>query len=431
MTPTPPIPPSPAAGTRAIRWPTLTQQIMIGFAAGCLLGWLAPAFAVKTEFLRDIFLNLIKSLIAPLVFSSVVAGIAGGGSAKTVGRIGLKALIYFEVATTLALGVGLVVVNVVEPGRGVLIQQAATGLATLPSAHPATLSETMVHAFPASVVASMANGDVLQTVVFAVIFGLAVVAAGERAQPVVTLCSAVANVMFKFTDIIMRFAPIGVGAAIAATVGRQGPGMLGHLAILVGTLYIALTIFIVLLLGLAGTLLKLPIRAFWKAVRAPFTLAFATASSEAAMPKAMEAMTEMGVPPRIVGFVIPTGYSFNLDGSTLYLAIASVFVAQAAESSGAAHFGLGQQIFLMLTLMITSKGVAAVPRASLVVLIATLHSFGLPAEGVAVILGVDALMDMARTSVNVLGNCMASLVVAKWEGEFTLRPQPTETWAGR
>jgi len=399
---------------------------MIGFAAGCLLGWLAPAFAVKTEFLRDIFLNLIKSLIAPLVFSSVVAGIAGGGSAKTVGRIGLKALVYFEAATTLALVVGLVIVNLVEPGKGVLIQQAAGSVAALPSAHPATLPETLVHAFPASVVASMANGDVLQTVVFAVIFGLAVVAAGERAQPVVTLCSAVASVMFKFTDLIMRFAPIGVGAAIAATVGRQGPGMLGHLALLVGTLYLALIIFISLLLGLAGTLLKLPIRAFWKAVRAPFTLAFATASSESAMPKAMEAMIELGVPPRIVGFVIPTGYSFNLDGSTLYLAIASVFVAQAAESSGAAHFGLGQQVLLMLTLMITSKVVAAVPRASLVILIATLHSFGLPAEGVAVILGVDALMDMARTSVNVLGNCMASVVVAKWEGVFPPKGAPAQ-----
>jgi proton glutamate symport protein len=263
---------------------------------------------------------------------------------------------------------------------------------------------------------------VLPIVVFAVIFGLAVVAAGERAAPVVTLCGAVASVMFKFTDIIMRFAPIGVGAAIAVTVGRQGPGMLGHLALLVGTLYAALIVFVALLLGVAGLLLKLPVRAFWKAVRAPFTLAFATASSESAMPRAMESMIELGVPPRIVGFVIPTGYSFNLDGSTLYLAVTSVFVAQAAETTGAAHFGLGQQVLLMLTLMITSKGVAAVPRASLVILIAALHSFGLPAEGVAVILGVDALMDMARTSVNVLGNCMASVVVAKWEGEFALRP---------
>jgi proton glutamate symport protein len=292
----------------------------------------------------------------------------------------------------------------------------------LPAAHPPTLAETLVHAFPSSVVASMANGDVLPIVVFAVIFGLAVVAAGERAAPVVTLCGAVASVMFKFTDIIMRFAPIGVGAAIAVTVGRQGPGMLGHLALLVGTLYAALIVFVALLLGVAGLLLKLPVRAFWKAVRAPFTLAFATASSESAMPRAMESMIELGVPPRIVGFVIPTGYSFNLDGSTLYLAVTSVFVAQAAETTGAAHFGLGQQVLLMLTLMITSKGVAAVPRASLVILIAALHSFGLPAEGVAVILGVDALMDMARTSVNVLGNCLASVVVAKWEGEFALRP---------
>ena len=413
---------SPAPARQRGRWPSLTQQIMIGFAAGCLLGWLAPALAVKTEFLRDIFLNLIKALIAPLVFSSVVAGIAGGGSARTVGRLGLRALIYFEVATTLALVVGLGVVNVVGPGRGVVIQQAATAAVALPAAHPPTLAETLVHAFPSSVVASMANGDVLPIVVFAVIFGLAVVAAGERAAPVVTLCGAVASVMFKFTDIIMRFAPIGVGAAIAVTVGRQGPGMLGHLALLVGTLYAALIVFVALLLGVAGLLLKLPVRAFWKAVRAPFTLAFATASSESAMPRAMESMIELGVPPRIVGFVIPTGYSFNLDGSTLYLAVTSVFVAQAAETTGAAHFGLGQQVLLMLTLMITSKGVAAVPRASLVILIAALHSFGLPAEGVAVILGVDALMDMARTSVNVLGNCMASVVVAKWEGEFALRP---------
>ncbi len=412
----------PAQGPR--RWPSLTQQIMLGFVAGCLLGWLAPTLAVKTEFLRDIFLNLIKALIAPLIFSSIVAGIAGGGSARTVGRLGLKALIYFEVATTLALVVGLLVVNVVRPGAGVVIQQAAAAAGALPATHPPTLAETLVHAFPSSVVASMAAGDVLPIVVFAVIFGLGVVAAGERGAPVASLCASVASVMFKFTDLIMLFAPVGVGAAIAVTVGRQGTGMLGHLAILVGTLYAALLIFVAILLGVAGIVLKLPIRAFWKAVKAPFTLAFATASSEAAMPNAIESMIELGVPPRIAGFVIPTGYSFNLDGSTLYLAIASVFVAQAAETSGAAHFGLGQQVLLMLTLMITSKGVAAVPRASLVILIAALHSFGLPAEGVAVILGVDALMDMARTSVNVLGNCLASVVVAKWEGEFPGKVAP-------
>lgn len=417
-------PETPSPGASRSRWPSLTQQIMIGFAAGCLLGWLAPAFAVRTEFLRDIFLNLIKSLIAPLIFSSVVAGIAGGGGAKTVGRLGLKALVYFEVATTLALAVGLLAVNVLGPGRGVVIAQAAGAAGILPAAHPPGLAETLVHAFPSSVVASMASGDVLPTVVFAVIFGLAVVAAGDRAAPVVSLCSSVASVMFKFTDLIMRFAPIGVGAAIAVTVGRQGPGMLGHLAILVGTLYLALLVFVALLFAFAGIVLKLPIKAFWRAVRAPFTLAFATASSESAMPRAMESMIELGVPPRIVGFVIPTGYSFNLDGSTLYLAVASVFVAQAAETSGAAHFGIGQQVLLMLTLMVTSKGVAAVPRASLVILIAALHSFGLPAEGVAVILGVDALMDMARTSVNVLGNCLASVVVAKWEGEFPAKAAP-------
>ena len=353
-----------------------------------------------------------------------MAGIAGGGDFKRVGRLGIKSLVYFESATTLALIVGLLVVNLAHPGRGVSIQQSSPEIATLAQNHPKTLSETAVHAFPASVVEAMANGDVLQIVVFAVIFGMAVVAAGERARPVVALCESVSQVMFKFTDLIMRFAPLGVGAAIAVTIGRQGPGVLGHLALLVGSLYLALVIFISILLGVAGYVLRVPVRAFWRAVREPFTLAFATASSESALPQAMESMVELGVPKDIVSFVIPTGYTFNLDGSTLYLALASVFVAQAAETGGAAHFGLGQQLLLMLTLMMTSKGVAAVPRASFVLLLAALHSFGLPAEGAAVILGVDALMDMARTSVNVLGNCLASVVVAKWEGEFRPRQAP-------
>lgn len=397
---------------------TLTQQILLGLVLGGLLGWLKPSWAVHVAFVRDIFLNLIKSLIAPLIFSSVVAGMAGGGDARKVGRLGLKALIYFEIATTLALVVGLTVVNVVKPGRGVVLQIASTGVGALARSQPSTLTETLAHVFPASVIDAMAKGDVLQIVAFAVIFGLAVIALGERARPVVQLCESVSQVMFKFTDLVMRMAPFGVGAAIAVTLGQQGVGILANLGLLVASLYVALIIFVVLLLGTVGSLLKLPIGTFWRAAREPFALAFATASSESALPKAMEAMIRIGVPRHIVGFVIPTGYSFNLDGSTLYLAIASVFVAQAAETAGAPHFGIGQQILLMITLMITSKGVAAVPRASLVVLLAALNSFGLPAEGVAVILGVDAVMDMARTSVNVLGNCLASVVVARWEGEF-------------
>jgi len=419
--------PSAQTDQPASRWRlSLTQQIVIGLVAGFLLGWLAPGWALKTAFVRDIFINLIKSLVAPLIFSTVVVGIAAGGGAKRVGRLGLKSLLYFEAATTLALVVGLAVVNFAQPGRGFVIPPST--VAALPAGHPATVVSTLTYAFPPSIVGAMAAGDVLPIVVFAVIFGLATVAAGERARPVIALCESVAQIMFKFTDWVMRLAPLGAGAAIAVTIGRQGVGVLGHLLFLVGTLYVALALFLGLLLAVAGAVLKLPIRAFGRAVRAPFTLAFSTASSESALPQAMEAMIELGVPARIVGFVLPTGYSFNLDGSTLYLAVASVFVAQAAETGGAAHFGLGRQLQLMLALMVTSKGVAAVPRAVLVVLLGTLSSFGLPAEGVAVIFGVDALMDMARTSVNVFGNCLAAVVVAKWEGEF---PSPRPPPAGR
>ena len=389
---------------------SLTQQILVALILGILLGWLKPSIAIQTGFLKDIFLNLVKSLIAPLIFASVVSGIAGGGDAKKVGRLGLKSIIYFEIATTLALIVGLVVVNTIKPGHGVILPPASAEVIT--QAHPKTLTETIVHVFPASVVESMASGDVLQIVAFAVIFGLAVLAAGERAKLIVSLCDSVTQVMFKFTNIVMRFAPLGVGAAIAVTIGKQGIGVILHLGVLVGTLYLALIIFLILLLGSAVLFLKLPFKLFCKSVREPFTLAFATASSETALPKALESMVSMGVPRHIASFVIPTGYTFNLDGSTLYLAVASVFIAQAAESSGAAHFGLEKQILLMLTLMITSKGVAAVPRASL-------DTFGLPPEGVVLIFGVDAFMDMARTSVNVIGNCLASIIVAKWEGEFS------------
>jgi proton glutamate symport protein len=396
---------------------SLTQQILIALIFGILLGWLKPNIAIQTGFLKDIFLNLVKSLIAPLIFASVVSGIAGGGDAKKVGRLGLKSLIYFEIATTLALIVGLVVVNTIKPGHGVLLPPASAEVVT--QAHPKTLTETIVHIFPSSVIESMASGDVLQIVTFAVIFGLAVLVVGDRAKSIVSLCDSVTQVMFKYTNIIMRFAPLGVGAAIAVTIGKQGVGVILNLGLLLGTLYLALIIFLIILLGAAVVIIKLPFKLFCKSVRDPFTLAFATASSETALPKALESMVAMGVPRNIASFVIPTGYTFNLDGSTLYLAVASVFIAQAAESSGMAHFGLDKQLLLMLTLMITSKGVAAVPRASLVILLAALHSFGLPPEGVVLIFGVDAFMDMARTSVNVVGNCLASIVVAKWEGEFS------------
>ena len=399
--------------------PSLTTQIFIGLIVGGVIGWFSPDWGNKVYFLRDIFLNLIKSIIAPLVFSTLVVGIAGGGDLKKVGRMGVKALLYFEVVTTIALFIGLAVVNIIKPGYGVsLAANAADVGQQLGQAHPKTLVETLVHIFPASIVDAMVRGDVLQIVAFSVLFAMAVSAMGAKGQPILNFCESLSQVMFKFTGYVMMFAPIGVGAAMAHTVGTKGLEVLKNLALLIGSLYVALIIFVVVVLGAVALIARVPIKQFLKAVREPFVIAFATTSSESALPKAMEAMERLGVPPRIVGFVMPTGYSFNLDGTTLYLAMASVFVAQAAETVTGQHMGLGQQLVMMVTLMLTSKGVAAVPRAALVILLATLHTFNLPIEGVAIIFGIDELMDMGRTSVNVLGNCMATAVVARWEGEF-------------
>lgn len=406
---------------------SLTQQIMIGLVAGVLLGWWMSTLPAEARgnwdkwvgLFRDIFLHLIKAMIAPLVFASIVQGIAGTGDLRRVGRMGAKSLLYFEIVTTFALAIGLLMVNVFKPGAGVhLITGTAGTLGAAATTKPLTLIETILHTFPVSVIDAMARGDVLQIVCFAVLFAMAVIAAGEAGKPVLQWCDSLTQVMFKFAGIIMKLAPIGVGAAMAVTVGHQGLDVLLSLGKLVLTLYGALVMFAVLVLGTVVWIAKVPLKPFVRAVREPFTLAFATANSEAALPKAFENMERVGVPRGIVGFVLPAGYTFNLDGSTLHLAVASVFVAQAAETTSGIHFGLGQQLMMMITLMITSKGVAAVPRASLVILIAALQSFGLPLEGAAMILGVDALMDMARTSVNVLGNCLASVVVARWEGEF-------------
>jgi proton glutamate symport protein len=371
------------------------------------------------KLVRDVFLHLVKAMIAPLVFASVVQGIAGQGDIKRVGRIGAKALIYFEVVTTLALFVGLAVVNFVQPGAGVKLPGSAAALGASVANKPLTLAETILHSAPTSLIDAMARNDVLQVVVFACIFAVAVISAGDAGKPVLAFCDSLTQVMFKFAGIVMKLAPFGVGAAIAVTVGHQGLDVLVNLGKLVLTLYAALVIFVVGVFGAVIWIARVPFRPFVRAVREPFTIAFATANSEAALPKAFDLMEKLGVPRGIVSFVLPAGYTFNLDGSTLYLAVVSLFVAQAAEASiPGFHFGFGQQITMMLTLMITSKGVAAVPRAALVVLIAALQSFGLPLEGAALILGVDALLDMARTSVNVMGNCLASVVVARWEGEF-------------
>jgi proton glutamate symport protein len=405
--------------------PSLTIQIMIGLVVGGVIGWLRPDWGNAVYFLRDIFINLIKSIIAPLVFSTIVVGVAGAGALRKVGRMGAKALIYFEIVTTAALFIGLAVVNFTKPGIGVTLAATNTNvIKTIEQSHPKTLVETIAHAFPSSVIEAMVHGDVLQIVAFSVLFALAVSAVGEKGKPIIRAMESLSQVMFKFTNYVMMFAPIGVGAAMAHTIGTQGLGVLVNLGKLIGSLYLALVIFIALVFGLVIFIARIPLRQFVRAVREPAALAFATTSSESALPKAMESMERFGVPRHIVGFVMPTGYSFNLDGSTLYLALASVFVAQAAETTMGWHMGFGQQIVMMLTLMLTSKGVAAVPRASLVILLATLNSFlpaGLGPIGVAIIFGVDELMDMGRTCVNVIGNCLATVVVARWEKEFDER----------
>jgi len=398
------------------------MQIMIGLIVGAVIGWLRPDWGNAVYFLRDIFINLIKSIIAPLIFSTIVVGIAGAGALRKIGRMGVKALIYFELVTTAALFIGLAVVNFTKPGAGVTLTAGNTDIVkAIGQGHPKTFVETLVHVFPSSVIESMVHGDVLQIVAFSVLFALAVSAVGEKGKPIVRAMESLSQIMFKFTNYVMMFAPIGVGAAMAHTVATQGLGVLANLGKLILSLYLALIIFILLVFGLVIFITRVPLRQFVRAVREPATLAFATTSSESALPKAMQAMERFGVPRHIVGFVMPTGYSFNLDGSTLYLAMASVFVAQAAETTMGWHMALGQQITMMLTLMLTSKGVAAVPRASLVILLATLNTFipaGLGPIGIAVIFGIDELMDMGRTCVNVIGNCLATVVVARWEREF-------------
>jgi proton glutamate symport protein len=393
--------------------PSLTQWIFIGMGCGLLTGYFFPGAAVALKPLSTIFLRSIKTIIAPLIFATLVVGIAGHGNLKQVGRMGVKALVYFEVVTTLALVVGLVAVNLVKPGLGVQLH---------PDAHVAELtaktqsfSDVITHIFPQSFVQAAAEGEVLQVVVFTVIFSLALAMIPmEKRRVMLDFCESLSETMFKFTGIVMRFAPIGVGAAIAVTVGSSGFSVLWNLGVLILTLYAALTVFVAGILGGVALLFRIPVRQFFRAVKEPALIAFSTTSSEAALPKAMLAMESIGVPRRIVAFIIPTGYSFNLDGSTLYLSLTSVFVAQAAG----VDLTIGQQLLMALTLMLTSKGVAGVPRAALVILAGTLSSFNLPLEGVAIILGIDTIMDMGRTTVNVVGNCLASVVVAKWEGEF-------------
>jgi proton glutamate symport protein len=399
---------------RAVKRLSLTAWIFIGMAAGIVIGIAAPSVASGLAPVSNIFLRLIRSIIAPLIFGTLVYGIAGSGDLKRMGRIGLKAIVYFEVVTTVALFLGLAAVNLVRPGAGLKLAPTASE-AAVPQAPP-TVGSVIEHVFPSSIIDAMARGDVLQIVVFAFLFGAACAAIGAKAKPVVAFCESLAEVMFRYTNYVMYLAPLGVGAALAVTVASKGAGVLFGLGKLILTMYAAQIIFVVVVLGSVAMLFRIPVAAFYRAAREPFLIAFSTSSSEAALPRALENMEQFGVPRHIVAFVLPTGYSFNLDGSTLYLSLALVFVAQAAG----VELTLSQQLLMMLTLMLTSKGLAGVPRSALVVLAGTLSSFHLPMEGVAVLLGIDAVLDMARTSVNVLGNCLASAVVARWEGvEFS------------
>jgi proton glutamate symport protein len=314
------------------------------------------------------------------------------------------------------------VVNFTKPGVGVpLVASQNDVIQKIAAEHPRSLIETLVHAFPSSVIDAMARGDILQTVAFAVLFAMAVSAIGEKGKPIIRAMESLSQVMFKLTNYVMMFAPIGVSAAMAHTIGTQGPGVLVNLGNVILSYYLGIVVFVVLIFGLVMLIARVPIAQFVRAVREPATLAFATTSSESAMPKAMQAMERLGVPRRIVGFVMPTGYSFNLDGSMIFLGISSVFIAQAAESTTGQHMGIGQQIAMMLTFMVTSKGIAGVPRSAILVLLATMNSIlpaGLGAMGVAVIVGIDAIMDMGRSAVNLIGNCLATVVVARWEGDF-------------
>jgi proton glutamate symport protein len=389
--------------------PSLTTWILIALVGGIVFGAFLPGPAKQMGILGTIFLRLIKSIIAPLLFGTLVVGIAGTGNVKTMGRIGGKAILYFEIVTTIALFVGLGAVNLVKPGVGVQLKMGGgSGVV----AQSANLSQILEHTFPTSIIDSMAKGEVLQIVVFAFIFGAACATVGLKARPMVEFCESLSEVMFKYTGYIMYFAPFGVFGAMAATIGDKGLGVLANLGKLVLTLYAAQAFFVVFVFGAVIMLLRIPLQRFIRYVREPFILAFSTASSESALPIALKNMEAFGVPKHIVAFVLPTGYSFNLDGSTLYLSMAAMFVAQAAGK----QVPFGTQLVMLLTLMLTSKGVAGVPRASLVILAGTLATFDLPVEGVALILGVDTLMDMARTSVNLLGNCLATAVVARWEG---------------
>lgn len=401
-----------AALAYAFKKRSLTISILVSMIVGVVIGAELPLVALEGVVLFKIFLKLIKCIIAPLIFSTLVVGIAGHTSIKGVWRLAVKSLIYFEVVTTIALALGLAAINLSQAGTGV---SQPSGLETTTSSQAMNGSEILLHAFPENIAKSVAEGQILQVVVFAVIFAVALAGLSEEyKRPLIVFCQAISKTMFSFTEIVMLFAPVGVASAIAYTVAQMGPAILVTLAKAVLTFYLAIAVFIVFVLLPIALFAKIPLMEFTQAIATPISIAFATTSSEAALPRAMKAMEEMGCPEEVVAFVIPTGYSMNLDGTSLYLSMAAIFVAQAADIP----LSLGEQIWIVITLMLASKGVAGVPRASLIILLGMASSFGLPEWPIMVLMGVDVIMDMGRTSLNVLGNCLATLVVARWEGLY-------------
>ena len=392
----------------------LASQIFIALILGVVFGYLFPQYGQALKPIGDIFIRMIKMIVVPLIFSSLIMGIAGTGDFKKLGRLGAKSILWFEVATTIALLVGLAVVNLFQPGVGVAITAGDAGAAATAAKKSVDMMQMMINIVPTNVVDAAARGDMLQIIVFSCFFGVAAAAMGEKGKPVVALSISVAEIMFKFTWYVMKLAPIGVFGSIAYTVGKFGLVMLIPLAKLIGSLYFALVLFILIIALFASVVTRVNFFHLLRAIKEPVLIAFSTAASEAALPIAMEKLEEFGVPKHIVTFVLPTGYTFNLDGSTLYSALAVVFIAQVYGI----HFPIETQLLMVLTLMLSTKGIAAVPGASLIVIAGTAAAFGLPVEGVAIILGVDRILDMARTACNVIGNCIAAVIVARWEKEL-------------
>lgn len=406
-------------GKSYLKQSRLTIAIFISLALGIIVGWAFPAFAVRTHVLAEVFLRMVKMIIAPLLFATLVVGIAGHGDVKSLGRLGIKTVAYFEVVTTFALIIGLGFANLFKPGEGMVsLASQHIGLGEITrmasSTHHNSFGEMFLSLFPTSIFQAMSDGNLLQIVVFCIFFALAICAAGKKAQPVVDILNSVSTIMFKFTEYVMVFAPVGIFGAIAYTVGSNGIEILFNYGKIILSLYVALAVFVLIVLFIVCRIVKISFRSLIKAIQEPALLTFTTASSEAALPKAMSIMEKFGVPKSIVSFVMPTGYTFNLDGSTLYLAMAVLFSTQLVGI----NLSLEQQLVIMFALMLTSKGVAGVPRASLIVLAGTLTSFNIPILGVAILLGIDQILDMGRTTVNLIGNCVATVVIARWENVF-------------